>query len=490
MVLWLTLAFGSTVDVPVQGTLYDPQGAPLEGGRTARLRLYADSAGAVPVHTTDVTLQFSSGGFATTLDDVPVAALRDNGDLWFGLQVDGVEARVPVGWAARAGYAAAAGDAQQLGGLDASTYATAASVTAVAGGLSTANGNIAGLTSGLSTANGDIAGLTSGLSTANGDIAGLTSGLSTANGNISALTTSLATTNGNVTALQTAAVDGARLTNGTVTTAKLASNAVTGAAYTPGGSIAASTVGGAVAELDAEKADVRDIPLGPNFLQDTRVFTKLARTSGGVEVWDSWTELSYAASPWGWTDYTQGQATISRARVRKVRAETLRASPGSWPELATASTLLAAQSDSWTAPSYTDYAVADFDIQASTSVTNGRTIAFMRQGCPRQGGAYTSKFRVSTQMFVKVIAIPANMELSVASNGWPSQSFTAPTSDWTYVNRTNDTTGGCIDVFNVYCTNACNGNIRFAIALPYISTGRRSGFAWAGYAGWMTDDVP
>lgn len=245
-----------------------------------------------------------------------------------------------------------------------------------------------------------------------------------------------------------------------------------------------------MAELDAEKAALRDIPLGPNYLKDTRYFRTLALDAGGTEQWNTWTNLSAAQAPWSFVDYTRGQGTISRARVRKVNSESLRANPSTWPELANHLTLLAAQSGSYSAPGYTDYAIADFDVEMSTAVTGSYFMAYMRQGCERQGGAYTTNHRTSTQSFVKVHQLPTNAVISVAANGWPSQAFTAASADWQYVNVSAETHGGCIDLYQLSCTGPCTGTVRFAVALPCISTGRRVGFAWAGYAGYHTNDTP
>lgn len=121
--LFITLALAETLGaLPIQGTLTDSAGAPLNGAHPVIVRLHsAESLGTV-VHTEPLTLWLEQGAFAANLS-LDLERLAAETAWWVSVEVDGVVSpRVPVGWAPRATWAIRAGTADALGGVPASAW--------------------------------------------------------------------------------------------------------------------------------------------------------------------------------------------------------------------------------------------------------------------------------------------------------------------------------------------------------------------------------
>jgi hypothetical protein len=114
--------------LPVQGSLVDAGGAPIDGSRAVTFSLYADDQTASPLWFEPATVAFIDGSFNAHLGATTAipAAILDDEDLWLGVTVTGVgeAGRVRVGYAPRAVWAAAAGDAQTLDGHPATDFYT------------------------------------------------------------------------------------------------------------------------------------------------------------------------------------------------------------------------------------------------------------------------------------------------------------------------------------------------------------------------------
>lgn len=118
--MFCALSLASDVTIPVAGALTDAVGAPLQGTHPVTFQLWnAASGGAAIGETMLVTFQDgsftavlgASGGLTATVFSTP---------RWLGLTVDGVEsARVPVGFAPRAAWAALAEHAATADALSA-----------------------------------------------------------------------------------------------------------------------------------------------------------------------------------------------------------------------------------------------------------------------------------------------------------------------------------------------------------------------------------
>jgi hypothetical protein len=123
MVVWGASAFAADVVVPVQGSLVDAAGFPLQGVHAVEFRLYEASSGGSPSWADTFNVASHDGAFAALLgsgDPLSHATLGAQGH-YLSVVLGGVESeRVPVGTAARA---ALAYDASALGGVAASLYA-------------------------------------------------------------------------------------------------------------------------------------------------------------------------------------------------------------------------------------------------------------------------------------------------------------------------------------------------------------------------------
>ncbi len=121
--------------IPVQGTLVDATGAPLDGSYLFTLTLYDDAAGTNVVATEAQTVTVSGGYFTAffgATGPIDPTTFRDNGDLYLGLAIDSDPEMQPLftigtsPWAGYSEYAGEADDAVLLGGLPASAYQLAA----------------------------------------------------------------------------------------------------------------------------------------------------------------------------------------------------------------------------------------------------------------------------------------------------------------------------------------------------------------------------
>ncbi|MDI7269839.1 MAG: hypothetical protein QME96_17755, partial [Myxococcota bacterium] len=121
--------------LPLQGTLADSTGTPVDGDTVIVFTLYtADIGGAVLWNETQ-TVPVDQGFFTAFLGDYNALALalfRDNGSVWLGVRV-GADAEMPRFQVATTGFAAFAqyaGDAATLGGRPAAQYLTSSSPVA------------------------------------------------------------------------------------------------------------------------------------------------------------------------------------------------------------------------------------------------------------------------------------------------------------------------------------------------------------------------
>lgn len=115
----LSLAVAAPL-LPVQGTLSDAMGAPLNGSSLVVFRIHTAETSGTLVHQETLAVSFADGAFSAALGSVTplnTAQIGDGG-LWLSVEPSGspASARVPVGWAARAIYAERAGDAATVGG--------------------------------------------------------------------------------------------------------------------------------------------------------------------------------------------------------------------------------------------------------------------------------------------------------------------------------------------------------------------------------------
>jgi len=117
--------------IPVQGTLVDATGAPLDGSYLFTLTLYDDAAGTNVVATEAQTVIVSGGYFTAffgATGPIDPSTFRDNGDLYLGLAIDSDPEMQPLftigtsPWAGYSEYAGEADDAVLLGGQPASAY--------------------------------------------------------------------------------------------------------------------------------------------------------------------------------------------------------------------------------------------------------------------------------------------------------------------------------------------------------------------------------
>ncbi len=114
--------------VPIQGTLRDVAGAPIDGTLPCTFSLYAQRAGGVALWTETEDVPFDAGFFSLYLgarSPLRVSFFRDNQLLYLGIAVDGDPemARIELATAPFAAFAQYAGDALTVGGLHASDFA-------------------------------------------------------------------------------------------------------------------------------------------------------------------------------------------------------------------------------------------------------------------------------------------------------------------------------------------------------------------------------
>ncbi len=139
--------------LPVQGYLTDADGMPLDGDIVFTFSLYHDASEAVPVFTEEQTISVDSGSFSAYIGQgsagsgaLDLHIFTESPDMWVGVAVAG-DAELPrfqlatVPYAAHAEHAAwsdetdFAGDADMLGGIEASAYALLEDIPTAVGGL-------------------------------------------------------------------------------------------------------------------------------------------------------------------------------------------------------------------------------------------------------------------------------------------------------------------------------------------------------------------
>jgi hypothetical protein len=80
--------------LPVQGAIYDSDGAPIDGSITATFSLYSSEVGGTALWTETINMMAEAGFFTAYLGEVTALDLslfRDNDDLWLGIQITGDE---------------------------------------------------------------------------------------------------------------------------------------------------------------------------------------------------------------------------------------------------------------------------------------------------------------------------------------------------------------------------------------------------------------
>jgi hypothetical protein len=126
--MWLllcSLGFASPVgEIPLQGLLTDPTGAPVSGARAVTFRLYPDATNPSGVWSETQTVAFMDGSFAAwlgTTTDLDLDLFRQYPAMTVTVQLapDSESARIPLGAVPRAAYAENAG---YLGGDPAASF--------------------------------------------------------------------------------------------------------------------------------------------------------------------------------------------------------------------------------------------------------------------------------------------------------------------------------------------------------------------------------
>lgn len=107
--------------LPVQGTLYDVEGAPIHDTLPVEFTLYGDPDGSMPLWSDVVLVDFVDGTFTAYLgEDDPInhVIFRDYAQVFVGVAVNGDDEMPLFGLATSpyAGFAAYCGDANTLGG--------------------------------------------------------------------------------------------------------------------------------------------------------------------------------------------------------------------------------------------------------------------------------------------------------------------------------------------------------------------------------------
>jgi hypothetical protein len=124
MLLFVMAAMAAPVQIPVQGAISAPEAV---GTVSTRFLLTRDADATDVVHDETQLVAFADGAFSVTLGTAASLESEDlatDGPLFMTLRVGtgASSAAVPVGWSARAAWAAHAGDAASLGGEPPSTY--------------------------------------------------------------------------------------------------------------------------------------------------------------------------------------------------------------------------------------------------------------------------------------------------------------------------------------------------------------------------------
>lgn len=149
--LWaLTALAAPSGTVPVQGHLTDVSDVPIDGTLPVTFALHEDAGASTSLWTSTRTVTFDEGAFAVQLGAITaldLALFKDHPEGWLTIDVNGAGALgpFPIGSIPAAAFAHHADDAQTLGGLPATTFATGtdlaslqARVTALESQLSTA----------------------------------------------------------------------------------------------------------------------------------------------------------------------------------------------------------------------------------------------------------------------------------------------------------------------------------------------------------------
>jgi hypothetical protein len=112
-------AHASPTIIPVQGTLYDGAGEPINGSRDVTYRVYSSSSATAALWEGTITTSFSQGLFTSYLgqdDPINLVIFRDYSNIWIGVSI-GTSAelgRFRVATAPFAGFADYCGEAVQL----------------------------------------------------------------------------------------------------------------------------------------------------------------------------------------------------------------------------------------------------------------------------------------------------------------------------------------------------------------------------------------
>ncbi len=121
--------------LPLQGTLADSTGTPVDGDTVIVFALYTADIGGAELWSETQTVTVDQGFFTAFLGDysaLDLALFRDNGSVWLGVRV-GADPEMPRFQVATTGFAAFAqyaGDAATLGGRPAAQYLTSSSPVA------------------------------------------------------------------------------------------------------------------------------------------------------------------------------------------------------------------------------------------------------------------------------------------------------------------------------------------------------------------------
>lgn len=115
--------------IPVQGTLFTEGGAPVSDTVTMVFGLYTASTGGTVLWEEGRNVEIDRGHFTVFLGEstpLDLAIFRDNPETFLSVKIDGEEARFPLGSVPYAGFAMHAGNAETLGGVEPSGFATTA----------------------------------------------------------------------------------------------------------------------------------------------------------------------------------------------------------------------------------------------------------------------------------------------------------------------------------------------------------------------------
>lgn len=116
--------------IPVQGMLTDASDTPLTGAHVVRFRLYTVATDGAPIHDETMTLTLDKGSFSAYLGSSTALPLStfDGGPIYLGITVgtdNEMTPRFQIGTVPYAGVCEMAEDAEKLGGLPASMFASA-----------------------------------------------------------------------------------------------------------------------------------------------------------------------------------------------------------------------------------------------------------------------------------------------------------------------------------------------------------------------------